>query len=358
MLTLRTKENMDETLTRWRHFWAGEVYKRPPVIIDIQKPGAGKPAGVNRHYYNACMKTYEDQLAYLDWWADNTLFLGESIPRFSPDHGPDQFAALLGAKLQFSKDSPSTNWVEPIVDDWASFIPDMKLDTSNETWQSLITYSRMLRERGKGKYIVGVCDLHSNGDTLSALRNPEKLCMDFYDYPELIAKAMKAVRAMYKPVYDGLYDAGGMADTGTSCWIPFYCEQRYATIQCDFICMTSPDIANEYIIPAIEEEANFLDHTIYHLDGPGALPHLDSLLAIKKLDAIQWVPGAGQPDQHEWLDVLKKVQKAGKGLQLWGNADVIKMYHRELKHEGVVYCPYGIKTREEADALLKWLEQN
>lgn len=163
---------------------------------------------------------------------------------------------------------------------------------------------------------------------------------------------------MYPAVYNAIYDAGGMKETGTTCWIPFWHSGKYATIQCDFICMVSPDIANEYIIPALEEEANFLDHSIYHLDGPQALPHLDSILSIKKLDAVQWVAGDGQPPQHEWMDVLKKVQKAGKGLQLWGPVDVIKRYHKELDHTGVVYFPHGVKDRKEAEDLLLWLERN
>jgi hypothetical protein len=79
--------------------------------------------------------------------------------------------------------------------------------------------------------------------------------------------------------------------------------------------MVSPEISRKYIIPALEEEAAFLDHCVYHLDGPGTMPHLDDILAVKDIDVIQWVSGAGQPPMHTWLDVLTRCQKAGKGLQ-------------------------------------------
>ncbi len=45
----------------------------------------------------------------------------------------------------------------------------------------------------------------------------------------------------------------------------------------------------EVFLPGIIEECSFYERTIYHLAGPGALKHLDSLLEIKELDAIQWV---------------------------------------------------------------------
>jgi hypothetical protein len=32
-----------------------------------------------------------------------------------------------------------------------------------------------------------------------------------------------------------------------------------------------------------------------NLDGPGTLPHLEDILGISEIDAIQWVPGAGDP---------------------------------------------------------------
>ncbi|MDD3176021.1 MAG: trimethylamine corrinoid protein 2, partial [Candidatus Nanoarchaeia archaeon] len=102
----------------------------------------------------------------------------------------------------------------------------------------------------------------------------------------------------------------------------------------------------------------FLDHCVFHLDGPGALRHLDDILAIKDIDVLQWVPGAGQPPVYEWLDVLKKAQKAGKGLQIYGvNLDIIKRISRELSPEGIVYC-LDAKSRKEVEETTDWLEKN
>jgi len=60
---------------------------------------------------------------------------------------------------------------------------------------------------------------------------------------------------------------------------------------------------------------------MYHLDGIGQLPHLDSLLTINELDAVQWVPGDGKPKQGEWPHVYQKIYMAGKKIQIWEGID-------------------------------------
>lgn len=356
-MRLTAKPDFAEARNAWNHYWAGAMLKRPLVVAAVPK-GDKAVAVRGLRYYHAVTENHEAQLALIDEWLETTLFLAEAIPFFGPDHGPDQMAAFLGAELRFSEGSKHTNWVEPLVDDWEAVLP-LELDEHNSVWQSLLTYSRRLAEHARGRYLVGCCDFHSHADTLSALRGSQNLCLDFYDCPELVAQAMQDVRKLYQPIYSALHEAGGMSrETGTIGWIPFWCEGRFATIQCDFICMVSPEFFRRHILPAIEEEAAFLDHCIFHLDGPGALVHLDDILAIKQLDAIQWVSGAGQTPMHEWTEVLKKCQQAGKGLQIYDvNLDIIKTLSRKLKPEGIVYC-LNAKTPAEAEEVIRWLEQN
>jgi hypothetical protein len=361
---LSTKEDTQRACEMWNHFWAGDMLKRPIVLaevpIDPSVPATKRDHALDRPYYNAATGDYEREIRHIDDILDNTLYMAESIPSFPIDHGPDQMAAVIGGStLHFSDNIATTNWVEPVVEDWAEF--DIRLNEESPIWQSLLTYSQRLREHGRGRYVVRTLDYHSNGDALSALRNPQRLCMDFYDVPERIDKAMADVRKIFPRMYNRLYEAGGMAETGTSCWIPLWCEGKYATIQCDFICMVSPDIACTYILPALEEEASFLDHCIYHLDGPGALVHLDNLLAIQDIDAIQWVSGAGQKPMHEWTDVFKKCQKAGKKLIIYcGSKDplgIIKQTLSELKPAGLIFS-MGAEKREDVEETLRWLERN
>jgi 5-methyltetrahydrofolate--homocysteine methyltransferase len=64
----------------------------------------------------------------------------------------------------------------------------------------------------------------------------------------------------------------------------------------DFSYLIGPAMFDEFVKPGLADSCRRLPHSFYHLDGPGQLAHLDSLLAIAELDGIQWVPGAGQPE--------------------------------------------------------------
>ena len=46
------------------------------------------------------------------------------------------------------------------------------------------------------------------------------------------------------------------------------------------------------------------------LDGKGAIPHLDSVLTLDKLNGIQWMAGAGQPDGGS--DVVSRVSESAR----------------------------------------------
>ncbi|HUS58643.1 MAG TPA: trimethylamine corrinoid protein 2, partial [Planctomycetota bacterium] len=145
---------------------------------------------------------------------------------------------------------------------------------------------------------------------------------------------------------------------GTS-WLPCWGEGKYATIQCDFNALIGPDMYKEFFLPELEAEANYLDHCVYHLDGPDTLCHLDNLLAIRKIDAIEWVPGSGQPSHIHWLDVLRRIQNAGKGVWMDVPADEAKLLAKELRPEHTFYnITGGISTEKEARDLIEWFKAN
>jgi hypothetical protein len=221
----------------------------------------------------------------------------------------------------------------------------------------MLELCRKAGERGKGKFLVGVLDLHSNLDWLAAIRDPIKLCLDLLDAPEQVHRAMANVRQLYPQVYKALYEAGNMKGRGTCGWLPYFCEGRFATTQCDFCCLLSPAQFNQFALPALEEECDFLEHSVYHYDGPVALQHFDAIMGIKSLDGIQWTPTAGGKPMIEWMDLLKRFQAAGKNVFVGCTAEELKVFHRELK-PNLVFYSVGVGSQREADELLTWLERN
>jgi 5-methyltetrahydrofolate--homocysteine methyltransferase len=107
-------------------------------------------------------------------------------------------------------------------------------------------------------------------------------------------------------------------------------------------------------MPSLIKACNFLDHSVYHLDGVGQIPHLDMLLSIDRLDAIQWVPGAGKPRvaSEEWYPLFEQVQSKGKGLVLWAhNADDMLNLLKNFSHKGLFLHGY-FKSAEEAEEVI------
>jgi len=349
--SLEFKPDFAEARRYWRAFWAGEIIDRPGIMIRAPRDGANQEPGPP--YMAGHDGEFDAAIDRMLAHAATTYFAGEAIPCHSPSFGPDMFAGFLGADLARSPDSSGTSWSMPTVESWAGVLP-LRLDSQNPLWRRMVDFVRRIAERCEGKLLAGHIDLHSNLDALAALRLPEQLCLDMYDCPDLVDRAMADVRRIYFEVYSALYYVGKMNEYGSLGWSPFYGEGRTNYIQCDFICLLSPEMARRWVIPALEEEASFLDHSVYHYDGPAALVHLDDILAIKDLDVISWVPGAGNPGHAQWIELFQRIQKAGKGLDIHCTIEELPFFHERLRPERVMYnC--GARTQREADDAIKWL---
>jgi hypothetical protein len=353
-MELQYKPDFERARTYWRAFWEGEIIDRPCVAVTAPLPGRPRQSFPYMTGFRDG-HTPEEAAAIFERAAAGTYFGGEAIPFMELSFGPDQMAGFLGAEIHMAEDR-ATSWAVPCVEDLAQAPLDLKDD--NPTWHAMLDFYRRAAVYADGKFLLGMLDLHSNLDLVGALRGMQRLCVDMVDRPDEVLDAITRARRLYAPIYDQLYAAGDMARRGSIGWTPFYCEGKFATIQCDYICLISPRQARKFAIPALEEESAFLDHCVYHYDGPAALVHLDSILAIPGIDVIQWVSGDGQPPMHTWVDVLKRVQAAGKGLQMYGvSVEDVKRLSRELRPEKVLYC-VGAESVAEADGLLEWLKQN
>lgn len=345
------KPDFENAQRHWEAFWEGEIIDRPCARVVAPKDGIA--AHPHPPYLHHPKDDFDSYLRSYELYASSTYFGGDAIPFFMPNFGPDSYAAFLGADLDgFSLDD-NTSWAKPFVVNWTLDAIDMRRP-HGYWWQAALDFTTKTRRAAEGRFAVAVWDLHSNMDCLAAVRGPQNLCFDLMDCPNAIEAALEAVRGTFPAIYDSLYLASGQDKTGCTTWLPFYSEKKFAVIQCDFICMIAPDAARRLVLPALEEEAGFLDHCCYHLDGPGALAHLDDILSIESIDAIQWVPGAGSAPVPQWMDLLKKIQDAGKSLYIGATGDEVKYFHKELRPDRVFY-DVTAGSQLEAEELLNWL---
>ena len=99
-----------------------------------------------------------------------------------------------------------------------------------------------------------------------------------------------------------------------------------------------------FVLPELEEACDWLDYSVYHFDGQEQICHLDILLSIQGLNAIQWTHVAGQPDVTAFIPVLQRIQAAGKGLILF--PETIGQASALLEH----LCPRGLYLITHADS--------
>ena len=278
----------------------------------------------------------------------------EAFPSFNCNLGPDIFTAFTGSELDMSADR--TTWAKPRVKDWTNE-PPLTLDPDNHYWKEWMRFAEMAGERGAGKWIVQTADLHTNGDALSALRSPEELCIDLIEHPDEIKKRLDECVVIWKQVVDESCAAIAKYSGGVqSCWLTAAVRGKYTSLQNDFCCMVGPDMFREFFQEMTRQEAAHLDRSIYHWDGPGAIPHMEALCEIEELDMLQWTPGSGQKPMAEWIDLLKDVQDRGKGLWIGCGAHEVEPIMKQLKPEGVI-IQCGAGSPEEARELVKNTER-
>jgi hypothetical protein len=112
----------------------------------------------------------------------------------------------------------------------------------------------------------------------------------------------------------------------------------------------------DIFLRTIEMQTNFLDKTVYHVDGVGAFAHVDALCELPRLQALQILPGAGKPSPLYYMDVLKKVQSKGKNLHITIAAEEVEIALSELSSKGL-FIDTHCDTEEEAKYLLKMAEK-
>jgi len=133
------------------------------------------------------------------------------------------------------------------------------------------------------------------------------------------------------------------------CWSP----GRALAFDADMAYGVGDKPFRELMLPPLVEWMSKMDHVIWHLDGPGNLNHLDTLLALPEVDAIQWVPGSGKQDVLQYISLIQKIQRAGKSVQVACRPAEVEPLLREVSPAGITMWVYDCETEAEARRLLE-----
>ncbi|MCK9410807.1 MAG: hypothetical protein M0Q53_00805 [Prolixibacteraceae bacterium] len=308
-----TKPDYLQCIERIQAWFQGEILDRVPIRF-------------HRHNaeYNVLHKsghsTQKERWFDAEYQVDEFIqsiegqrFNAETFPVYWPNLGPNVYAAFHGGEMQFED---TTSWYHEIINDYDRDIDQINFSKGNSYYKKLLELTKIAIEKDNNRYLVGYTDIHPGLDCVLAWRGSENLCMDLILEPDkvkiLIGKSMEHFEEVYDD-FDRMIKSAGMPSAN---WMNIPIPNgRMHIPSCDFAFMISQDDYNTFGIPILKKEVLTKTHNIFHVDGKGVANHIDSILGVPQIQAIQWVQGMGDDYpimQH--LDFIRYVQSKKKGI--------------------------------------------
>ncbi|MBN1445074.1 MAG: hypothetical protein JW957_03080 [Candidatus Omnitrophica bacterium] len=347
-MDLKTRPDFCEVRKRWRAFWLDEN-SRPIICIVIPKKEVEpveKPP-----YLSGADGNFGPAIDQLLLWTETHDFIGDAIPFYHLEFGPAHFSALLGTDLKFNNSSFGTSWSQPFVANWDKTKIAFRRDSL--WWKRTVNFARAIRKRCGDRLLIAPPALSANLDALAAIRGSENLLTDLIVCPDKIHRALDAVSEAYAEIMEALSEELEFDSYGSINRHGLYCEGKIDILQSDISCMISSEMFREFVIPYLERQCSILDAAEYHLDGPGAIKHLETICQIKRIDIIQWVPGAGEPFEKDWSELYRKIDSFGKGQILVTSPERARKLWEECKSRKIVFINDTFTSKKEAESFLK-----
>jgi hypothetical protein len=355
--SLRWKEDWVKAKHNLSNWWQCEgmalsFYDTPRSVPIENLPKPQRPSTMQAYWTDPAYRC-----ARAEYEMASRRYPAESIPYFDTEMGPGSLSTFLGAKPGFSE---HTVWYNSCIDDPDSF-GSFKFDLAGNQWWDV--HMALIEEglkRANGRYLVGIPDLIENLDTLAALRKEMDLLYDLCDRPGWVHARLTEITAIWIKVFDLMYakvkdDEGGNVYSAFRIWGP----GKTAKVQCDFSAMISQQMFREFVSPYLQEQCRHLDYAMYHLDGTNALQHLDALLEIDEIKAIEWTPQVSRPQggSPEWYDLYRRIKAAGKAVQaIFAQPHEVVPLLDAIGPEGTFILLFDPVSEAEAEKLLKAIE--
>lgn len=337
-----------------RRWWQGEL-GRPLIQMRLHGAEAPRPEpSLRSRHFEAFYDHSVPVEAIVDRWdyaLSTECYLGDAFPHVWPNFGPGVAATFTGASLA---SGDNTVWFHPEKEAGIADL-SLALDQNAKWFKRIAGLMAAASTFWQGRVQVGMTDLGGNLDILSTFRPGEALLFDLYDAPDAVKARTWDAHKLWWDSFEALNGVIQPENPGYTAWTPVFSESPYYILQCDFCYMIGPEMFDEFVKPELTKSCERLTHSIYHLDGPGELTHLDSILDIEALDGVQWIPGAGARPISEWPEVFRKISAAGKKTQIYGSLQDLRAIADQTGRADNIVLIAGGHVRDR-DAVEKGLE--
>jgi hypothetical protein len=359
--TCALKENEAEARQRLRAFWAGSSLGRPALMAVVRggpvPPLPGDPwTAQSREAREWNAEAIE---AYTDWWLSHLSeqWLAESMPRTAMGPGSTLAlpAALAGAEYAYG--DASTAWIKPIPDLWNRPLP--RFDPQAPKVRLLMDCVAAQLRAVKGRAFVNPPIYLDALTTLSQLRRPEQLCLDVIEHPVEVVRWSAALTDLIIETYEHAYRLllrSGHGEAGS--FFTLMAEGRMEAVQCDFAVMLSPAQFERFVLPDLRRMTDYLDFSLYHLDGTCQMRFLDALRSLPKLNGIQWNPEPPADPPTRWIEAFREIRRRGFCLAIGcGSVEEAVVITQALGPDGLALFLPAFPSRAEAEAAIRRIEQ-
>ena len=354
-------EKLEEKLKRISAWWNREYTGRPLLNVSINTEDS-PPQAVNLNELWQSPEIEPDFEKMVAVQIENIFshyYLAESYPALPHSWGrrgtPMTMAAYLGGKVVFREE---TVWFEPVIENWEKF--NIQFDKENY-WVKIS--KKLIEEQIKrydGTFLIWLPDFGDALTVFSLLRGVENLLIDLVEKPDIIKEKVKDFTKVWIETHNYFYSLYVEKKLpGDCCWLTWAPGKTYAC-QCDFSTMISPKMFEEFVVPEIEELGKYLDFIVWHLDGHDEIKHLDTLLNMSEIKAIQIVPGAGNPPcaSDLWLPQMKKIQEKEKLVFAYASTrEEVETLVKNLSPEKLsIGCDLPFVDVNKATDFINWVE--
>lgn len=326
-------------LTMWEH-----LDKDGAPYADIPAPAPAKD--MNQFWFDPDWRS-----DYLNYKMSRYSYKADILPVANTQLGPGSLGAILGADLEGRED---TIWIR----DKENFDGNIIFDENNKWWKLHLDLLSKCKEKSQGNYLIGCPDLIEGLDTLASLKGSDNVLMDLMIDPDTILYQLGEINKAYFKVFDRIYDIINVDGEMAFCYFSIWGPGKVSKLQCDISIMISEDDFRTFVFPFLKEQCDKIDYTLYHLDGVDAMRHIDAILELENLNAIQWTPGAGQPQGGAacWYDLYKKILAGGKSVMAnWVTLDELKPLLDNVGNQGL-NIQMDFRSEKEIDEALKIIE--
>ncbi len=353
---LETKPDFDTCIKRIEAWFNQEITDRVP--IRFHRHNAEYDSMVSNSGHISLKERWMDAEFQAKTFLDSVkgkVFNAETFPVYMPNLGPNFYAAVHGAGLEFGE---VTSWCESIIDD-VSDLPNIRFDKNNLYYRKMHELTDAALDICNGQFIVGYTDLHPGMDCVAAWRGTENLCVDLMIDPDLVNQLMKLSTEHFLDVFDDFDQKLKAAGMPSATWmnIPVPGGRLHIPSN-DFSFMISPEQFDEFALPTLQQEVKTMTHNIFHVDGKGVANHIDSILSVKEIKAIQWVQGmADDYPVMQHIPFIKYVQSQGVSIIVDLDKKDLEAFMNEVSPAGI-FLWVATDNKEEEDSiirrLLKW----